>query len=79
MSTSAITSPPLKKSKPAPRLSPLSTCLHPYIVIVVVLQVGQQLLVVILQAGAVEVGCGAAARQQGIGSAAGRAATVKLG
>ena len=34
--------------------------------------------VVVLQAGAVEVNCGAATRQQGIGSAAGRATTVKL-
>ena len=27
--------PPLKKSKPALRLSPLSTCVHPYIVVTV--------------------------------------------
>ena len=56
--------PPLKRSKPALRLSPPSTCLHPYIVItagraVVVgyrLQAEQSKSVVVLQA-----------RQQGVG------------
>jgi len=43
----------------------------------VTLHVAQQLSVVVLRAGAVGVDCGAAARQQGVGSAAGRAATVE--
>jgi hypothetical protein len=40
--------------------------------LMVVLQAEQQLLVIILQAGAAEVDCGAIARQRGIGFAAGR-------